>query len=269
MKTLIEILKEHWEYKSQLFKLAKSDLNKKYGGSALGWAWAFIRPGITIFVFWFALAVGLRSGKNIDCEYPFFLWLVSGMIPWFYMRDMINGGAGSIRKYRFLVTKIKFPIATIPTFVSISNLMIHGILMIALFIIFFIFGYAPTIYWLQIPFYMLLMFIFFTVWGLFSGVLSAMSKDFLNLVRSLVTALFWLSGIIYDPQSIGNTTIENILMFNPVTLMVTGYRNCMVFDTWFWEDSRLLLNYGILLLVMIILAVRSYKKLRRDIPDVL
>lgn len=269
MKTFIEILKEHWAYKSQLFKLAKSDLNKTYGGSALGWAWAFIRPAITIFVFWFALAVGLRGGRNIDCDYPYFLWLISGMIPWFYMRDMISGGAGSIRKYRFLVTKIKFPIATIPTFVSMSHLITHCILMIALFAIFFVFGFTPTIYWLQIPFYMLLMFLFFTVWGLFAGVLSAMSKDFLNLVRALTTALFWLSGIIYDPKTIGIKWVTDVLMFNPITLLSTGYRNCLVFDTWFWEEPRELLNYGILLVVLTIFAVRSYKKLRKDIPDVL
>ncbi len=41
---------------------------------------------------------------------------------------------------------------------------------------------------------MLLMFLFFTTWGLFASVLSAMSRDFLNLVKSLTTALFLVVG---------------------------------------------------------------------------
>ena len=35
MKTFIKILKEHFEYRKQTFKLAKSDIIKTYRGAAL------------------------------------------------------------------------------------------------------------------------------------------------------------------------------------------------------------------------------------------
>ena len=201
MSTCKEIISDHLAYRKQLVKLAKSDIKKTYSGAVLGWAWAVIRPAILIFVFWFAFTVGLRKGSDVD-GYPFFLWLIAGMIPWYYMRDMITGGAGSIRKYRYLVTKIKFPISTIPTFVSLSCLAVHIGLLAIMILIFIGFGYLPTIYYLQLPVYMLMMFAFFSVWGLFAGVLSAISQDFLNLVKSLTQALFWLSGILYDAGKI-------------------------------------------------------------------
>ena len=191
------------------------------------------------------------------------------MIPWFYMRDMITGGANSIRRYRYLVTKIKFPIATIPTFISIANLGVHIGLMVILTAIYAAFGYMPTIYYLQLPLYMLMMFAFFTVWGLFAGLLSAISQDFLNLVKSLVQALFWLSGILYDANSISQHWIRNILLFNPVTLIVNGYRNVLIKHEWFWEHPAELRNFAIVLVIMVILAVWAYKKLKKDIPDVL
>ena len=72
---LIKILKEHWQYKQQLAKLAKADLVKTYRGAALGWSWAIIKPVVTIFVYWFAFEIGLRSGKDVN-NYPFFLWLI-------------------------------------------------------------------------------------------------------------------------------------------------------------------------------------------------
>ena len=188
MRTLKEIIKDHIEYRRQLVQLAKADMKKAYGG-VLGMGWAIIRPAILIFVFWFAFSVGLRKGGDVE-GYPFFLWLIAGMIPWFYMRDMITGGAGSIRRYKYLVTKIKFPVSTIPTFVSMGSLATHAGLVVLMIGIFLLFGYRPTIYYLQIPLYMILMFLFFTAWGLFSGVLSSISRDFLNLVKSLTCLLY-------------------------------------------------------------------------------
>lgn len=63
---LKEIIKDHITYKQQIFKLAKSDLIKTYRGAALGWAWAIIKPAVTIFVYWFAFEIGLRSGKPVN-----------------------------------------------------------------------------------------------------------------------------------------------------------------------------------------------------------
>ena len=267
MSIIKEILKDHYEYRKQLLKLAKSDMKKSYGG-ALGMGWAIIRPAILIFVFWFAFSFGLRKGGDVE-GYPFFLWLIAGMIPWFYMRDMITGGAGSIRRYKFLVTKIKFPISTIPTFVSIGNLMTHAGLMVVLVAIYVGFGYMPNIYYLQIPLYTLMMFLFFTAWGLFAGVLSAISRDFLNLVKSLTQALFWMSGILYDVTTIDYQWIRAILLFNPITIVVNGYRNALIYQRWFWEDPQQLINFAIVFSVMVLMAAWAYRKLRRDIPDVL
>ena len=97
MKMLLQIIKEHIEYKNQVVKLAKSDLQKTYRGAALGWAWAIIKPTVTIFVYWFAFAIGLRMSKDVN-GYPYFLWLIAGVVPWFYMSEMITGGTDCIRK---------------------------------------------------------------------------------------------------------------------------------------------------------------------------
>lgn len=268
MKTIKEILKDHIDYRKQLTKLAGADLKKAYSGSVLGWGWAILRPAILIFVFWFAFSFGLRKGGDVE-GYPFFLWLIAGMIPWFYMRDMITGGAGSIRRYKYLVTKIKFPISTIPTFVSMATLVTHVGLVAVMIAIFIGFGYMPTIYYLQLPFYMLLMFLFFTAWGLFAGLLSAVSRDFLNLIKSLTQALFWLSGILYDASKIDYEWIRTVLLFNPVTIVVNGYRNVFINHVWFWEDWHQLVNFAIVYGVMLLLAAWAYRKLKKDIPDVL
>ena len=244
------------------------DVKKQYKGSALSWLWGIIRPAILIFTFWFAITMGLRSGKPHN-GYPFFLWLIAGMIPWYYMRDMISSGANCIRKHGYLVTKIKFPVAVIPTFQSISYMMVNLVLTTIMIVLYALFGYAPDIYMLQLIFYYGLMFLFFTAWSLFASLMSIVSKDFLNLIRSLTQPLFWLSGILYDATTIDVEWIRTLLLFNPVTLMANGFRNSLVYHRWFWEVPNELRNFVLVYIVVALLAIWAYKRLKKVIPDVL
>ena len=268
MGTLIKILKEHFQYRRQILKLAKADLVKTYRGSALGWSWAVIKPAVRIFVYWFAFAIGLRAQSTV-AGYPFFLWLIAGVVPWFYMGDMITLGTSCIRRYSYLVNKMKFPVSTIPTFVSLSNFFICIILIVIVIAIFWIMGYPPDIYLLQLPFYLLLTFIFFTLWSLFASFIGAMSKDFVNLVKSFVMAIFWLSGILWDADAVTILWLRRFLMLNPVTFLVTGFRNCFINKVWFWEQPKRLIYFAILTGILLILAIWSHRKLRKDISDVL
>ena len=268
IETLGTIIKEHIQYRSQIWMLAKSDLIKTYRGAALGWAWAVIKPLVTLFVFWFAFSVGLRSGKPVD-GYPFFLWLEAGFLPWFYMSEVITGGAGCIRKYKHLVTKMKFPISIIPTYFNLSHLFTHFVLLGLTIILFACFGHFPDIYMLQIPLYMFMMYMFFTVWSLFSGLLSAISKDFQNLVNAFSSAIFWMSGIIYNVDTIQHSWIRLLLKFNPVTVIAGGYRKTFIYKQWFFEDKVELGCYLVTLTIFTLAALWAYRKLRKEIPDVL
>jgi teichoic acid transport system permease protein len=221
-------------------------------------------------VFWFAFSIGLRLGGDVE-GYPYILWLIAGYIPWFFMSDMLTGGAGSLRKYSYLVTKVKFPVSTIPSFVALAQLAVHLVLMAIVMLIFVCFGYFPDLYLLQLPIYMLLMLVSFTIWGLFSSMLGAISSDFLNLVKSLTMAVFWLSGIMWDINDVGlhHPWITGILMFNPVTFIATGYRNCFVYKVWIWEQPKAFFCFLAITLTVLALGVWSHYKLEKEVPDVL
>lgn len=268
IETIRTIIDEHIQYKDQIVMLAKSDLIKTYRGAALGWAWAVVKPLITLLVFWFAFSVGLRHGKDV-AGFSFFLWLVAGFLPWFYMQELITGGAGCIRKYKHLVTKMRFPISIIPTYYNLSHLYVHFALLAITILLFMVTGHMPDIYLLQIPLYMFMMFVFFTVWALFAGMLSAISKDFQNLVKSMSTAIFWMSGIIYNVDDIDMRWLRIILKFNPVTVISSGYRRAFIYKKWFWQDKVSLVCFCITLTVFVLAALWAYRKLRKEIPDVL
>lgn len=268
MKTLIEIVREHIRWRRQLIKLAKADIVKTYSGAALGWAWAIIKPTVMVLVLWFAFSVGLRVNRDVN-GFPYILWILAGMVPWFYMQSMIGGGAGAIIRYKYLVTKMKFPVSTIPTFVGLSKLMVHFFLVGIMVVIYIVLGHIPGIHILQLPIYMLLMVVFFTLWSLFASLLSAMSRDFLNLVKSFVTPVFWLSGIMYDVNNIGVGWIKTVMLFNPVSYFAEGYRNIFIYKVWIWEEGKEFGCFMLMLVIMLILSVWAYKRTLKEIPDIL
>jgi teichoic acid transport system permease protein len=264
---MFNILKEHKGFWKTIFKLAKVDLIKTYRGTALGWAWAVIKPTVTIAIYWVTFSVGLRAPRLIE-GYQYFIWLIVGLVPWFYMSEMLTQGTEAMRGYRHLITKMNFPVSTIPTFVSLSKLFVN-LCMIAITIIIYIgMGYPLDIYILQLPFYILAMFFFFTGWSLFSSPLAAISKDFSNLVKSFTTGIFWLSAIIWDSRSVSNRLFSLFLKVNPITYIVQGFRDIFIYKQWFFEKKETLVFFGVLI-IMWTLGIHFYKKLRKDIPDVL
>ena len=266
--TLFGIVEEHKEFWRQIFQLAAADLVKTYRGSALGWLWALIKPSVTIFVYWFAFAIGLRASKSVN-GFPFSLWLIAGILPWFYISEMLTQGTTTLKRYSYLVTKIKFPVSTIATFVSLSKFYVHLALTAIVIVIFIVFGYPVDVYYLQLPLYMALMFAFFTVWSMFAAPLSAISKDFANVVSSFVMAIFWMSGVMWDVNQIKNPWLSRLLLFNPVTFIATGYRNVFIYKRWFFQDSFALMAFGVVFTAMVLLTLFTYHRLRRDIADVL
>lgn len=268
MNTIREIIADHIRYREQLPQLALSDLKNSYKDSVLGWLWTVIKPAINIAMRYFAFVVGLGIAHSVN-GFPYFFWFIAGLIPWFYLSEVFVTGAYSLRKYSYLITKIRFPISTIPTFVSLSHMVTHLALMVILFAIFMISGYQPDVYWLQLPFYTLVMYLFFRAWSLFAGVLSCFSRDFYNLTRSLTSVLLWVSAVFYDAERISNPIARELVNINPVTYIVTGYRDALVNHVWFWDKPLALLRFGILYAILVFLAVSTYGRLKERIPDVL
>ena len=267
---LIEIFKDKWLWHQQILNLGLFDLKKQSRGAVLGSFWFFAKPAVYIFVFWFALDIGLRVGNSTgNGETPYILWLMAGLIPWFYIQDMINQGSDVFHRYKYLVNKIKFPLSGIPTIFNISTSIIQFGLIVALFAVYFICGQQVDIYLLQLPIALILMVVFFDMFSLLTSLLSGISKDFKNLIKTLSTPLFWISGVIFDVFSLGISWLTTIMMFNPVTFFVSMYRAAIYDKYWSWEKPEAIVGFAAVFLVTLICTVIVYKRVREEVPDVL
>ena len=263
---LKKIIKENIDYIKQTLLISKVDLIKFYKGAALGYAWAVIRPLVTVLVYLFAFTF-IRQSSYVD-GFPFFVWLIAGLCPWFFVNDSIICGAMSIRQYRHFVTKMKFPVSTIPTFVLLSKLYIQIMLLVAVIIIFIIQGYYPDIYYLQFMYYIPTMYIFFLTLSWTLSSLSVISRDFENLVKAAIQAVLWLTPILWNINNVKMPILKFILKLNPVNYFIEGYRNIFLYKQWFFE-TKYSIYIWIVILITALIGSHVYKKLYKDFTDVL
>lgn len=264
---MINIIKEHIEYKKQMIKLAWFDVVKNYKGTVFGWIWIVIKPTTIIFVYWFAFTYGLRIGTTVD-GFPYIIWLIAGIIPWFFMSDVMFTGISSMKSKGFLVNKIKFPISVIATFDTIARYIPH-LMLIGLLTIIYGCIYGFDIYLIQLPFYLILIFIYFASLSLILSLIAVLSKDFLNLIKTLSTPLFWLSGILWNIYTIDLGWLKTLLLFNPITFFSEGYRKVFIHKEWFFSNINELLGFAIVFMLTICFAIFVYNKTSKEIGDLL
>lgn len=262
------IVREHLSFKGRILQLAWLDMIRQYRGATLSWAWAIIRPLTFLAVYFFVMKFGLKasiSKGGIDL----FPWLAVGLVAWFYISDILNNGTNSFKRYKFLITKMKFPVSVIPTITTLSNMFIHMGLLAIVIAYLAIFEDTFSMTWLQLPIYTVILIIFSAAWSLFASPLSAISGDFHQLIKSIKRIMFWLSGVIWNVREIDIEWVRNLMLMNPITGFIEGYRDSLLYHTWFWEEPERFIGLVLVTLLMMALAAIVFKRTRKEVVDVL
>lgn len=267
IKEFFRFLKHIYSSRELLLTLIKNDFRKQYLGSYLGLIWAFIQPLTFIVVIWFVFEIGFRAGPTTDGT-PFFLYLTTGMIPWFFISNAFTSGTNSIVANSFLVKKVSFRVSILPLVQIGSALIIHVALVGFLIGAFLLYGYMPTIYWLQLPFYMLCSIVLLLGLSWFTSAIRVFVKDVGNFIGVLMQIGFWATPIFWSIDMIP-ASYQWILKLNPAFYIVDGYRNTFIYGSWFWENQNLTLYYFGLTIFCLGLGALVFKRLRPHFGDVL
>ena len=122
-RALIALILDIFRNRKLLWQMTKRDFRQRYLGSYLGILWAFIQPAITVLIFWFVFQVGFKA-MPVE-NFPFILWLVCGMFPWFFISESILSATNSVIESSFLVKKIVFRVELLPIVKIMSALVVH------------------------------------------------------------------------------------------------------------------------------------------------
>lgn len=280
--SFLQIPREHRGFGKQILMLAKNDLIKTYKGAIIGPFWAVMKPLFQLFVYWFAFTIGMNGGPRgpVYDKIPFFVFAMAGFLPWCFMSDCVSRGSKCIRDNRQFVNKISFPVSAITTYTTLSKFYIH-ILLFALSMVYLLctplmggeYVFQLSVYNFQIIGYAAAMFLFFwaLTWSL--APMSAFSKDFESFIATIMSGLFWISGVCFDSYHIKNTIIQKALLFNPMTYFCNGYRKALIYNQWFFEGyykpNYENMIFAVEFVLVLLLGVFNYNRLRKSLPDVL
>jgi len=250
-----------------IFALAIVDFKEKYHGSYLGMVWSVLRPLIFISVVWAIFSVGVK-GRMISSDVPFIIYLLTGYIPWIFFSSASTSIMNAFSGNRSLVTRASFPVIVLPIVKIVSELILHFIFLFILLIIMFATDLYPSFYWLQLPYYLFMLFLFLFGFGTLLASLRVFTKDISEFIGAILQIGFWVTPIFWSIDRIPEK-YEWVLSFNPMVYIVNGYRNTFISHVWFWEDGTFLLSFLAYTTFFLIAGIFTFHKLKPHFGDVL
>ncbi|MDO4272820.1 MAG: ABC transporter permease [Eubacteriales bacterium] len=270
LKTIFSLPADLYKNRRLVLKLAKNDFKTRYAGSYMGTVWAFIQPVVTIMVYWFVFSVGFRSGTG-DLGVPFVLYLVAGIVPWFFFQDALIGGTNALIEYNYLVKKVVFNISVLPVVKIISALFVHGFFVVFTIILFTCNGWFPDIYYLQIFYYTGCTFLL--VLGLCYATCAVVVffRDLTQIISIGLQVGIWLTPIMWIAENSlkGHEILQKILQFNPMYYIVSGYRDTFIMKNWFFQHPGWTLYFWVFTILCFLFGNWVFRRLRVHFADVL
>lgn len=190
------------EFRELLWFLVWKELKIQTAQTALGFGWLVLRPLLNVAVL--SIVFGKLARLPSD-GHPYFLFLLSGFLPWSYFSGVASKATGSLISNASLVTKVYFPRLLLPTSIIVAGLLDFAVTLLLFFVFAYgVYGYQPTLslLWLPLPLLMLLV----TAAG-FSYWLAALAtnyRDVRNAVGYLLQMMLFLAPVIWPLSLLGS-----------------------------------------------------------------
>ncbi len=272
IKKIYGMLADLWHSRKLILQLAKNDFKTRYAGSFLGVFWAFVQPVVIVLIYWFVFDRGLRAGSQVvgNVNIPFVLFLISGLVPWFYFSDAWSSGTGSLTGYSFLVKKVVFKISILPIVKIVSSIFVHFFFVGLAVVIFWLYGFAPDLYTLQIVYYSFAMFVLVLGLSYITASLVVFIRDLSEVISILLQILIWATPIMWNIETaISSDTVKLLFKVNPMYYIVNGYRSALVYKTWFWESPGSTVWFWFVTIAILGAGMLIFRRLKKHFADVL
>lgn len=249
-----------------LVNLSWQDFKRRFAGSYFGTLWGFINPMLTITVYWLVFQFGFRSGDVGD--FPFVLWFICGIVAWLFFSEAFSSASNSFLSYSYLVKKVVFNVNILPLVKIISCFFIHLFFIGLLAFLCCLFGYFPSIYWLQLPYYILCnITLIFAVSLIFASVI-VFFRDLNQIISIILLIGMWGTPIAWSLNSFPER-FHVLFKLNPVFYIVEGYRDCFLQQTWLWEKPGHTLYFWALTGALLLFGAIIYDRLKQSFADFL
>jgi teichoic acid transport system permease protein len=252
-------------------RLAINDFKKRYAGSYMGIVWALAQPVVTVIMYYIVFDIVFQNRAQAvsgGAEIPYVLFLTAGLVPWFFFSEALTNGTTSLLEYNYLVKKVLFKISILPIIKIIAAMFIHIFFTFVLMLIACIYGYYPTIYWLQIIYYMGCEFILVLSLSYATCAIVVFFRDLLQIISIGLQLFQWATPILWNIEIVPDK-YKWLIKLNPMTYIVEGFRNSIYGDTWFFEHFYSSTYFWIFVVAAFCLGTMIFKRSKTHFADVL
>lgn len=218
------------KFRPLLNELISRDIKIKYRKSVLGVLWTLLNPLLMMIV----LSVVFSNLFRFDVE-NFPLYLLSGQIIFNFYNDATSTAMSAIVGNAALIKKVyvpKYLFVISRVFSSFINLMASFTALMLVMV-----ATRAELHWsvlLSVVPLALLMLLSLGI-GLILAALTVKFRDIMHLYSVFTTVLLYLTPVIY-PMSILPEWLEKVVLLNPLTNILTMFRDVMIngliFDVW-------------------------------------
>lgn len=235
---MFKSIKEIYDYKDMVVSLVKRELRGKYKGSVLGFLWTFINPLCQIIVYTVVFSVIVRN--DLD---QFYVYVITGMIPWVFFDTSLRMGSGCVRYQGDLLKKIYFPREVLPISVVTANFINMLLCFIIVFVVLIFSGRAINpLALFYLPFVMIVEYMITLGFVLVLSSCTVYFKDLEHITTVLL--MIWIYGtpILYSTSTIPDSLLK-LFKINPMTSIIESYHSIL-----YWGDipSAKYLAYALL-----------------------
>jgi lipopolysaccharide transport system permease protein len=252
-----------WQYRELFAILAWRDVSVRYKQTAIGVAWALIRPFLTMIVFTvvFSKLAKLPSEGNA----PYSLMVFAGMLPWTFFSSALTDASMSLVANANLLSKVYFPRLIIPTaavIVSGIDFLINFAIIAAMMVWY---AFYPSWHIVFLPVLLVIAFLSSLGPGLWITALNVKYRDFRYMIPFIVQLGLYISPVGFSSQVIP-AEWRLVYSLNPLVGIIDGFRWCLLGD-----NSQLYLPGFFLSLVtsalFLWLGLRQFRKMEGLFAD--
>jgi lipopolysaccharide transport system permease protein len=214
-------LKDVWRLRYFWFALVRNDLAARYRRSFLGVGWSLLKPLAMTAIF--CLVFGNLFNVPISEYAPFVL---IGMTTWQFIMESLLQGSHCLTMGSAYIRQQKVPLAIFPLRIVMSSAFHTGIALLVALGITLLFGNSlnPLALCYLLPAIMILLALGWCL-AIISGVLGTLFPDTRHLLDVLLQILFYVSPILYKPESlVGRDKFMVLIEWNPITSLLALIR---------------------------------------------
>lgn len=258
-----------WGTRNLIWQMVKREVVGRYRGSLLGVLWSFLNPIFMLAVYTFVFGVVFRArwgGGEIANKADFAIVLFAGLIIYNFFAEMVNRAPGLVVGNANYVKKVVFPLEILPL-VTAGSALFHTVVSIGVLLLFQLLsghGLSATAWLFPVVLAPLVVLCIGLAWILAS--LGVFLRDIAQVIGLLVTAMFFLSPIVY-PASALPESARMLLLANPLVFIIEQGRAVLIWGQ--WPNWAGLLLYALVSGVVALAGYAWFQKTRSAFADVL